>query len=894
MTEGALAERLKEAQARERAGQAHGETGPLLRAALETARRQLLAEVTRGDVMAARFSRLLDEAVSAVGAGAATSLPAKGRLAIAATGGYGRGQLAPYSDIDLLILHAGLEEASLKSAVDAVLYPLWDAGLKVGHAVHTPASAAKFAAGDMTGLTAFLDARRLVGDAKLYKEFADRFDAVRKRMKTRFVNAKRTEQELRHERSAQSRYLAEPDLKDGKGGLRDIHVIGWIHKELTGKPIDASARRGGLMKADDVESLRKAERFLLSVRSHLHDLRGRADEKLSFDIQPRLAERLGYADRPDASAAERMMKHYFLTAMEIGRLTRVFWAAVEEQNANLLQRAPALLPKALAEDEAGARVNLRIHNGRLDFAQARRAKTAPVDLFRYFRAFAKRPDIDFHPDALALIRSSVRSVGADARRDPAIARLFVASLVDAKDPLKLLRVMNETGLLGRFIPSLGQIAGKIEYGLYRRFSLDEHVFQAIDALSRIRSGDLAAEHPIAASILKRAIKPSLFYVALLLSETEASLKEPEKSDAASLIERTARRLGFDDAEAAAIAFAAARPLLMARLAERRDLSETRAIESFAGEVGDPMRLDLLLVLTVCQLRTLGPGAIDAGTRRQVSALYEGAQAFLDGGEKGLARQRARAAAAAREEAEEALSDWPAAERDAVIDRLPQEFVSALDAATFARAASLVRSADGAGVVANLRDHAIEAIVYAPDRPALLSDLAGAVAGAGGSVRAVRAATLDDGSILDIFLIDRPDDAESAPDLVRRIHAALLDAATAKPQRTPTIGRRLGDRRAVFAVAPTVRFDQNASDLSLVVEAEGRDRPGLLHQLTAAIAAEGAVICSAHVATYGERAVDAFYLRDEGGAKIVDPARIAALDAALLKVLASDSAAPKRV
>jgi [protein-PII] uridylyltransferase len=888
---GEMASRLKEAADRERSGKSFGAAGAALKKSWTEARKAALSHYARGDALTAKLSAVMDEAIAALAEGSFAQLPAKAKIAVAATGGYGRGQLAPLSDIDLLILHSGLPDEALKAAVNALLYPLWDAGLVVGQASHTPASAARFAETDMTAMTAFLDARLVAGDAKLFKDFTSRFDLLRWRMKSKFLKAKRDEQEDRHDRSTQSRYLAEPDLKEGKGGLRDIHVIGWLHRALYGKPLSEAGKRGGVFRPEDIQSLKRAERFLLSLRAHLHDLRGRPDERLTFDIQPALADRLGYAARADMSAAERMMKHYFVTAVEIGRLTRIFWARIEEENAKLLDRAPAALPKALTSDEAGANVNLRIRTGRLDFASAAAAGRTPLDLFRYFRAFAKRPEIDFHPDALALIARSAVNVTSEVRRDPTAAKLFVASLATAKDPVKLLRVMSETGLLGRYIPSFGQITGRIQYGLYRRFSLDEHIFQSIGYLTQIRLGDLADEHPIATAILKDSRAPEPFYIAVLLHEAGWSLKERSTDNAEALVARVARRLGASEEDAAHIAWCAARPLFMVRIAERRDLSEMKAISSFASETASLERLHLLLVLTVCHLRAVSESAWDDWTRRQIAALYHGAKAWLEGGDDALQRQMRERAAASRKEAEAALADWPREERTAFLARLSDQSLAMIEPHVFVRAAELVRSADKTGVAASIRNGAIEAIVYAKDRAGLLADLAGAVASADGNVRSVHALTLDDGRIIDVFTILPPDGAapDATADFVRSLHQSLLAAARAKPPTGPSAARRIGDRRAMFSVAADVRLDSQASDEALVVEAECRDRPGLLYSLTSAIAELGLTIRSAHIATYGERAVDAFYLQDERGRKIDDMRVHLAIRKKLLAVLTEPQA-----
>ncbi|MEZ5896831.1 MAG: [protein-PII] uridylyltransferase [Parvularculaceae bacterium] len=868
---GDLTEQLSAAAEDERSGRSFGALGVTLKKTLETTRPLLLEKFARGDIIAEKLSALMDEAIVAIFKIAVGKISNKNRLAVVATGGYGRGSIAPFSDIDLLVLHGEIEDETLKNFLNDLLYPLWDAGLIVGHGVHTPVSALKLASSDFTAMTAFLDARFIMGDEKLFKEFAGKLDTLRFRTKSKFVKAKMLELEERHGRSNQSRYLSEPDIKEGKGGLRDIHTIGWIYRALYGQPLTAATKRGALFRPNEIESLRKAERFLMSLRVQLHQLRGRADERLTFDIQPELADRLGYADRANISATERMMKHYFVNAVEIGRLTRIFWARIEEENAKLIDRAPTPLPKVLARDEAGGKVNLRIKNGRLDFASVMHARRNPTDIFRFFRAFSKRPGYDFHPDALLLIAQSIPAITGDVRRDPVNATLFVASITYAKDPLKLLRVMSETGFLGKYIPLFGKITGRIEYGLYRRYSLDEHIFQSIDVLAKLCSGNLEKLHPIATAAIQKRKGIETFFIAVLLHEAGWSLKDRTTQNTEALVGRVARRLGAGEGSAVHIAWCASRPLFMVRLAERRNLGELRAVANFAESVGSVERLDLLLVLTVCHLRVVSDTSWDEWTRRQISTLYFGARAWFESGEEGLAQWMGERASIRRREAAAGLSDWRIHEREAFLNRFSDAAIATLDSGVLTRAALLVKSAEGFGVAASPQEDGVEAIVYADDRPGLLADLAGAIANASASVRNVHAMTLDDGKVIDVFMVANPSGAseDSASEFVRRLHASLLAAADASPQKKPALARRVGDRRALFKVPSKVLVDEDASDNALVVEAEGLDRPGLLYRLSTSLAGLNLAIQSAHIATYGERAVDTFYLQTRDGKKLTD-------------------------
>ena len=549
MTEAAqllkIADAIAAACESERAGQAHGVVGAALRAAADQRRKASIADYARGEVAAERFSQAIDEALRALFAeGAKVQGEAAKKLSLAAVGGYGRGMLAPYSDVDLLFL-LGAPEAQLRPLLDFILYPLWDACLKIGHAVHTPASAIAQTKDDLVARTAYLDARLLAGAPGPLGDFQRRMTGLRLTTKKAYRKAKLDELDGRHDRLAQAAYLAEPDLKEGRGGMRDLQTLYWIHKYEFDRDLD-DARGRRIFGVEELRAFKRCERFLWSVRVQLHGLRGRGDDVMSFDIQPQLAEKLGYAERGGMSAGERLMKDYFVNALEVGRLIRLFRAGLDEMDARLSPKALRVIPKALLTDEAGAKANLKLSAGRLTFEDTRRARRTQSDLFRLFRAYSKRPDFDVHPEALSLVASASAAMTPDARKDPVLATLFLSILTGSKDPAAALRLMAETGLLGRYIPAFGKIIGRIEYGLYRRYSVEESVFQSIAVLGEIERGEASARHPIATRILKDADDRDDFYLATLLHEAHWSLRDPAPDAVEKLIETVVKRLGVND------------------------------------------------------------------------------------------------------------------------------------------------------------------------------------------------------------------------------------------------------------------------------------------------------------------------------------------------------------
>lgn len=892
----AVADIIAGACERQRAGQSHAEAGAALKKIMEARRRSVALDYARGDIAAAKLSETVDEALKALfSAGAATRAPAAGKISLIAVGGYGRGLLAPYSDIDLLLLHEG-DGKKIEPFAEFLLHTLWDAGLKVGHAVHDPPSAVRSAEKDPTARTAYLDARLIAGDSRPFRDFRQRLDKLRRRTKRQYLEIKEKERAERHARAELSRYLAEPDLKEGKGGLRDLHFMRWAHRYEHGADVaDEIARKRAFAK-EDIAAFRQAERFLWSVRVQLHALKGRAEENLTFDVQPALAERLGFNDRGDMSAAERLMRRYFMNAMEVGRLSRIFMARLDEELeiSRLSPRAIKPLPKSLLHDEAGENPNLRLHIGRLHFQNAARARKTPIDSFRLFRAFAKRPDLDFHPEALALVAASVRAVTAEVRDDPVAARLFVSALSEAKDPARLLRVMAETGLLGAYLRSFGKTIGRIEYGLYRRYSIDETVYRAIGVLAEIARGEALKAHPIASSILAQSENRTRYFIAVLLHEIGWGMKGAKPDAVERDIARIARRLSLPEEEACLVGWAAARHRLMQETVERRDLTEAETFMRFAEEVGNNDRLDLLLVLAVCHQRVVAAFSWDDWTRRQIAMLYENALAFLEGGEGGLRARMESSAREARERARAHVSARTETDVERQLDRLSPEILKAAEPELIGRIADLVAASESGGaraaVSAKLRDGLIEAIIVADDRTGLLADLAGAAAAAGLSVRSVQATT-SGGKAIDVFSMQGVDGGPVADaELVGRLHAKLLEAAKAPLTKRPSFSRRIGDRRLMFPVDAKVRLDAKASPTSLIAEVEGRDRPGLLYDLCAAFADLGLGIASAHIATYGARAVDAFYVR-EAGSRVMDPARLAMIEKRLLEALDDSGRTP---
>ena len=857
--------------------------GPEVRRRLARARAEALAAHPTGRAVAKALSAATDEALSALSAKDAP-------LALVATGGYGRGRLAPYSDVDLLVLTGpGAGEAGRD-----LLTGLYDVFPDLSASLHDPASAVSLAEAEMECRTAFLDARLVAGDEALFEAFAARYDRLRRGTAPAFVEAKLEERDARHAEQGNSRYAVEPDVKEGRGGLRDVDLLHWLDRYTHGT-LDAptqTVRTPGLFTAGEAARLRRAQDFLWSVRVHLHDLQGRGDERLTFDLQPRLAERLAYRERRGATPPERLMRHYFVHATEVSRLTGAACAALE---ARALKATPRGRLGDIAErwrqetDYADDPALVR-RGGRLTLADPGAA--TPRDLFALFRA-AGRDGLLLHPDAIRAASRIARRVGRAERADPEIRDLFLATLRESEALDRVLRWMNECGLLGRYVPAFGRVVGRTEFGLFRRFTLDEHVIQSCGVLAALRRDETAlAEFPVTAPIA-RAIDPAPVALALLLQETRAGMNKPSRARLERRVRAQALRLVPEAADD--VVFCVLNADLIASTAQRRAVTEHFAVRAVARIVETTDRLDRLALVTACRHRTAGVGSWRAYRNRDARLLHDEVTAYLEGGMAGLSAYEVARSARLREETV-ALSALPREATERFLDRTGPRFWSMASPAAAADLAGLLADAEarGADTAAGVRpqpDGSIRLIVATPDRPGVFAQLAGAVAEAGGTVWGAAATTLEEGhdalaiTIIEALRPGTPPEPWLLEEDERETLATRL-VAIARGEATPRLpAPRITDRRAVFDVPARVRVFTEGSPDSLIVEAEGRDRPGLLHLLASAIEGEGASVRRALVSTYGERAVDTFYLQTPNGAKITDGDRIDAIRAALHAVLA---------
>src|SRR5262249_53618006 len=614
-----------------------------LKAALADARvvaEQLLLEDRQGRACAERLCRLQDDIIQVLYDSAARRLyPSQSpsdaeRMAIVATGGYGRGLMGPGSDIDLLFLLPYKQTAWGEPVPDAILYSPWDMGVKGGHATRPSDERIRHAKAATAIRPASLEARFLLGDRKLFDELVTRFDRqIAQGTAAQFVTAKLAEREERHRRAGASRYLVEPNVKDGKGGLRDLHTLFWIAKYVyrVREPEELIDR--GVFDRREYQLFRRCEDFLWGVRCHMHFVTGRAEERLSFDLQRDIAVRLGYTSHAGLRDVERFMKHYFLIAKDVGDLTAIMCAELEARQAKdvaMLNRVVARFrrkPRRLALDTEGF---IADHNP-ISVADPKVFERDPVNLIRIFH-LAQRHSLDFHPDAMRLATRSLRLIDKAVREDEEANRLFLEILTAKNDTEVVLRRMNEVGVLGRFIPDFGRVVSMMQFNMYHHYTVDEHLLRCIGVLAEIEAGT-NPEYGLANELV-HTIQPEhreVLYVALFLHDIAKGRIEDHSIAGPRSARRRGRRLALWAAETETAPWLIEQPLTMSPIAQPRDLSDRRTIENFSPIVQSLERMKLLTILTTADIRAVGPGVWNGWKAQLLRALYYEIEPALTGG-----------------------------------------------------------------------------------------------------------------------------------------------------------------------------------------------------------------------------------------------------------------------
>jgi [protein-PII] uridylyltransferase len=866
----------------------------VLRAALDEGRaeieRRLIERPSAGHDIAEAQAFLVDQLIRVIHDHVVDDVyPASNRskgerLTIMAVGGYGRGEMAPHSDVDIAFLTPIKQTAWCEQVIEAMLYLLWDLGLKVGHSSRSLDEMVKLSVADLTIRTAMLEGRYVWGDQALFEEAHHRFwKEVVAGTERQFVVEKLAEREARHKRMGDSRYVVEPNVKEGKGGLRDLHTLYWIGKYIHRVRDVGELVEVGLLTPKEYQAFRRAENFFWAVRCHLHTITRRAEDRLTFDLQREVAARMNYADRPGKSAVERFMHFFYLQAKVVGNLTGVFLAQLDEQFAS---KAPRGL---LAGFRARPRTlkGYQVFGGRIRAPNEEWFEADPVRMLEIF-VLADKEGLEVHPETMRLISRNAALIKGDVRRDKRANELFLDLLTSRHDPEGILRSLNEAGVFGRFVTEFGRVNAQMQFDMYHHYTVDEHTIRAIGLLARIEKGEFKSDHPLAHGIIHKLRSRRSLYVATLLHDIAKGRGGDHSVLGAEIALKLCPRLGLGEDETELVSWLVRNHLLLSATAFKRDLSDPKTITDFVQVVQSLDRLRHLTLLTIVDIRAVGPGTWNSWKRQLISELYAASEERLRlghaefGREKRIAAKKAAVAALAPGNAEliekvggKLLDSYWIAESEDVIAR---NLVQLQEAEEFGHALSISTEyypAHGATLVT----------VIASDHPGLFYRIAGGIHLAGGNIIDARIHTTRTGRAVDNFLIQdplgRPFMEESQLERVRTsIEKALANRIQILPQLVAKPDAR--PRANAFDVRPRVIFDNKASNRFTVVEVNARDRPALLNRLAHALFECKLMVYSAHIATYGERAADTFYVTDLLGEKVTSASRLATLERRLLE------------
>ncbi len=814
--------------------------------------------------------------------------PTKGeQIAIAATGGYGRSELSPFSDIDLMFITPYKQTPHTEQTVEFMLYLLWDLGLKVGHATRSVDDAIRLAKDDMTIRTSLLEARWLWGDQNLFEHFWGRFQKeIVATGGNEFVESKLAERDERHDRMGDTRYVLEPNVKEGKGGLRDLHSLIWIAKYLYQVDSVPDLVEKGVLTKGDARQFAKAQNFLWTVRCHLHYLAGRPEDRLGFDVQKAIGERMGYTDRVGTTGVERFMKHYFLIAKDVGDLTRVLCAVLEDQHKKSRFRLPSFSFRKFNEP------GFCIDGDRLTVENEKVFSKKPIRLLKLFHV-AMKHGLDIHPHALRLVTQNLDRITADLRKHEKANQLFMEMLTARKDAELALRRLNEAGVFGRFITDFGRVVAQMQYDMYHVYTVDEHTIRAIGILHRIESGKLKDEHPLSSEVIHEVQSRDALYVAILLHDIAKGRGGDHSEIGAKIALKTGPRMGLSEWDTETVSWLVLHHLVMSNTAFKRDLDDPKTVADFVKLVQSPERLRLLLLLTVADIRAVGPNVWNAWKAGLLQDLYERALEAMTGGTD--AQRLSTRVENAKNALRERLSDWPGEELEAHLSRGYPQYWLSFDTETHWHHAHIIKAAETKGLKLHIETRvqperdATELVIYTADHPGLFAKIAGAISLAGASIVDAKIVTLANGMALDTFLVQ---DSQGGPvankqslnKLWRRIEDVLYGKLNPRSELEGSQQRALPSRTRVFKVPPQVFVDNKASATYTVIEIDGRDRIGLLFDVTAALTDIGLQIASAHISTFGEGVVDVFYVKDVFGMKVTQESKIQQIRKRLLTAI----------
>ncbi len=861
-------------------------TRAILRAALDQGRNTIKTAFdsgTRAPDIVNAHAWLVDQIVARV---CRQHAPEGLRVALVAAGGYGRGELFPHSDVDLMLLLDAVPAPHVAAFAEQCFQALWDLGLDIGHSVRTVSDCAREAENDVTVITNLMETRLLWGDSALYEAMRTRLAPSALWPKSDYFAAKSSEQARRHARFGDTAYNLEPNVKDSPGGLRDIHTIFWIARRELGdvEPHDVVAH--GHLTEGEYRQLARARSLLMRVRCGLHYLAGHREDRLVFDHQRTLARQFGYSDDNATRAVESFMKDYYRAIREIRRLNEIFLQHFEETLHDDVDLTVTPINR-----------RFQARGDYIEVVQRNVFQRSPWAILEVFHILQQRPELrGVRAQTIRLLREALPHVDEKFRRDLACRTLFMEILRGPQGITHELRRMNAYGVLGAYLPVFGRIVGQMQHDLFHVYTVDEHILMVIRNLRRLTVPEARDELPFASELMSRVVKPERLTIAALFHD----IAKGRGGDHSTLGEKDTlvfcRAHGLSDYDAHLIAWLVREHLTMSSTAQREDIYDPEVVLRFAQRCGDVEHLDHLYLLTVADMRGTSPKVWNVWKDRLLTQLYAATLRTLRRGEALPLDMRERVADLKHEALAILAETFITAEQLAPLwDRLDDQYFLRHDANSLAWHAREIVSASAAQMpVVAARYQATaggtEFFVYSPDRDDLFVIVTAGFDRMNLSIMDARIHTTRFGFALDTFVVldhdDKPvSDADALAKLRDALHEQLFNPQPGRDSRTAQLPRVLKH----FPITTRVEFLPSPRAAQTLMEVTAQDRPGLLYQVALAMAQAGARLETAKIATYGERAEDVFFITTRDHLPFIDAGAQAQLREEIITRLGSGSA-----
>ncbi|NOR72801.1 MAG: [protein-PII] uridylyltransferase [Mariprofundaceae bacterium] len=768
---------------------------------------------------------------------------------LVAVGGYGRGELAPQSDWDIWFLVPEQLSSELEKEIETFLYALWDLNIKLGHAVRSVKETMSHLKEDWNSATAAMESRLLCGNGELYENIQDKLKVFFKKRRKAFVEAKFAELKARHQRTGGTAFLMEPDIKEGQGGLRDIQAIFWIAKAWHSSDVKELVDEQVISQVEH-DQLMEAQEFLWRCRVGLHLENRRAGDRLGFEQQAALTGKLGYGEVGQRPAVEVFMKDYF---RHVGRVVRV--------TSMLLLHFQERLHPQLFSLTHGIGDGFTLEGQRVGIENNQVFKQ---DLLRLLRVFhvAQKDHRRLSSAALRQIRADVLLIDDNFRADPEAHSAFLAILRDRRNVAWALKEMNDTGVLGRFIPEFREVVGLGQFNRYHAYTVDEHTIRAVGEARNMFHKQRDRRLPLAHEVCHKIRRPELLYIALIFHDIAKGVSGDHSENGEVMARSFCQRIGLNRDATELVSWLVREHLYMAVLSQRSDLSDPEVIRGFANRVGDSERLNYLLLLTVADISAVGPGVWNDWKGALLRELYHSTLQLLMG--EGIEGEALKQRIETRLESTLAKAGKERAAMEGILKVLPWRCIMHFPPRQLYPLGSLLLSSEGGDGVDLFTDEVngeTMAMVVARARSGIFAALTGCIASGHINVVAAQAYELLDGRVLDLFHIqDGEGDVMTRQQDLQRLKGRISKLLESDDMNVRPNIPRCRPTLLMREVAARVRELPHASSRQTAIEVAAADRPGLLAQLSDKISELGFDIRGAAISTFGERVVDVFFLR----------------------------------